>query len=329
MKKILLLILKISIYCFSLILICCGITGIILCFFSQNAFTLIACMLFGILFLTGGIRLLYTIFRRINKKDIDVNSSNSTLYYADCKNIEAAKSKNTPPNITEPQVTNIVSNPASSNQLSKQTAAEQLQSTQKHLEYIETEQTVYRADNKAISDEEIPYLIQVGYEEALSKKGLYNGQVLDLSFMQKRDKNKKEYTTIPTYSELSSIAYEESYVNLNEILFLNYINGLPIENPLIAQKWYYDYNLNYSKTIKKLIANGLLSVNHTCVDKMNVVELKNVLKAFNLPLSGRKEELIKRIYKNISQTDIDKYFNGTKFFTATDKGKELIKNKTT
>lgn len=60
-----------------------------------------------------------------------------------------------------------------------------------NIQYVNTGNTIYRADGKSVTDEEVPYLIQVGYEEALKKAGLYNGQVLDQSFMQERDKNKK------------------------------------------------------------------------------------------------------------------------------------------
>lgn len=38
-----------------------------------------------------------------------------------------------------------------------------------NITYIETGKTIIRTDNKPISDEEVPYLIQVGYENALRK----------------------------------------------------------------------------------------------------------------------------------------------------------------
>ena len=194
-----------------------------------------------------------------------------------------------------------------------------------NIQYVNTGNTIYRADGKSVTDEEVPYLIQVGYEEALKKAGLYNGQVLDQSFMQERDKNKKEYTRIPTYQELSKVQTCDSYVSLTELLFLNYINGLPLLNPFIAQKWYYEYNLHYTKTIINLISNGLLTVEHACIDKLKSDELKAILKNFNYPTNGKKEELLLRIRANISQLDIDNYFNNAKYFSATPKGHELIK----
>ncbi len=192
------------------------------------------------------------------------------------------------------------------------------------VQYVETGKTIYRTDGKAITEEEVPYLMQIGYEKALEERGLYNGQILDLSFMDERDKNKKEYTRIPTYQELSEIEPRDSYVSLTELSFLSYINGFPLLNPPIAQKWYYDYNLNYGKTIKNLIANELLTIECANIDRLKVNELKNLLKHFNYPDTGQKTDLQARVYQNISQTDIDSYFGDEKYFSITSKGKELV-----
>ena len=38
------------------------------------------------------------------------------------------------------------------------------------IQYVETDNVIYRTDGKSITDEEIPYLIQIGYEKALNKE---------------------------------------------------------------------------------------------------------------------------------------------------------------
>lgn len=195
------------------------------------------------------------------------------------------------------------------------------------ISYVGTDTLIYRTDGQMISDEEVPYLMQLGYEEAMKKNVAYNGEILDLSFMQARDKNKSEYTKIPTYDELSDIESSETSVSLVEILFLEYINGFPLKKPLIAQKWFYEYNLNYTKTIKKLISNGLLTIEHASIDRLNIKDLKHILKNFNQPTNGNKKELQTRIYASISQSEIDNYFNNAKFFSVTLKGKEFIEEK--
>ena len=50
-------------------------------------------------------------------------------------------------------------------------------------EYIQDGNVIYRADGKEISNEELPYLMQLGYEESLRQTGQYNGEVLDTSFV--------------------------------------------------------------------------------------------------------------------------------------------------
>lgn len=191
--------------------------------------------------------------------------------------------------------------------------------------YVEYENIIRRTDEKPISDEEVPYLMQIGYEKALQKEGMYNGQLLDLSFMQTKDKNKKEYTRIPTYDELSIIEPSESDICPTDILFLKYIDGLCLERPFIAQYWYYDYNLNYSEEIKKLIATGLLTISNININKFKVEELKKILRHFNLPLTGKKHDLQERILSNISTNDLCNYLGNTvNYFCPTQKGKALI-----
>ena len=143
-------------------------------------------------------------------------------------------------------------------------------------QYVETDSGIYRADKKSIGDEEVSYLMQIGYEEALQKEGLYRGQPLDLSLMQERDKNKKEYTKIPTYDELSILEPSEVSLCSTDIFFLKYINGLPLKSPFIAQYWYYDYNLNYSEEIKKLVSAGLLTISNVNISKFKVADLKKI-----------------------------------------------------
>jgi hypothetical protein len=193
------------------------------------------------------------------------------------------------------------------------------------IQYIETEDDIFHADSSPISDEEVPYLIQLGYEKSLQKEGLYQGQILDLSFMKERDKNKKEYTSLPTYNELLEVEPVKSSIFSTDIFFLKYIDGLTLENPFIAQYWFYDYNLNYSKEIKKLIANKLLIIQNVNIEKLKIPELKNILRNFSLPLSGRKQELQDRIYKNISYDELSAFLgDSTHYFTATEAGKALI-----
>lgn len=50
-------------------------------------------------------------------------------------------------------------------------------------QYITLGNSIVHTDNSPITDEEIPYLMQLGYEESLRQTGQYNGEVLDASFV--------------------------------------------------------------------------------------------------------------------------------------------------
>lgn len=192
--------------------------------------------------------------------------------------------------------------------------------------YIETVNTIQRVDNKPITDEEIPYLMQFGYEKALQKTGRSNGEILDTSFINQDIAEKKKATIIPSYQEIIRFPKKcESTIFSTDIYFLKYINGLSVENAHIAQYWYYEYGLNYTNEIKKLYASDLLEISNINIQKLKVDDLKNILRHFNLPLSGKKADLINRILNNISSEDLSSFLgDSTHYFCATDKGISLI-----
>lgn len=193
--------------------------------------------------------------------------------------------------------------------------------------YVDTGNTIYRTDGEDISDEEIPYLIQSTYEETMRDNGISNYEPLDLSFIQVQNKNKKTFTRIPSFEELSHIEPENPPINSTDIFFLKYINGLTLENPFIAQYWYYDYNLNYSEEIRKLVSAGLLTVSNVNIEKFKVNDLKAILRNFNLPLTGNKKDLQQRLIANVSTEALSDFLGTqTQYFCATEKGKSLINN---
>lgn len=195
-----------------------------------------------------------------------------------------------------------------------------------HSQYVETGHSITRADGKTFTDEEVPFLIQRGYENIMQKSGMYDGEVLDLSFIVKMNENKHTHTTLPSYNELMLVPPQNHEITSTDIFFLKYIDGRLLENPAIAQFWYYDYNLDYSDEIKKLIANGLLTIQNVNLEKLKVDELKDILRNFSLPLSGKKQDLQKRIYDNVSSDDLSIFLGHQKhYFCATEEGKLLIK----
>ena len=191
--------------------------------------------------------------------------------------------------------------------------------------YLERGNTVHRTDGKVIKDDEIPYLMQMGYKEALRKNGLNTQNPLDVSSITAMDKNKPIYTKIPSYEELCNIKNEDYLLLSTDLLFAKYIDGLPLINPSIAQYWFYEYNLNYSAEIKKLFSCQIVCLTKSNINGLKVNDLKNLLKHFNLPVSGKKEELKERIISSVNDNDIAAYLGTDNYiFTLTSKGKSKV-----
>ena len=194
-------------------------------------------------------------------------------------------------------------------------------------QYIETNHGIQRTDGRPFEDSEVPYLIQLGYEKEMQKRGVYNGEQLDLSFIAQANENKASHTKLPTYDELIDIPQKDEKITSTDIFFLKYINGRTLENPSIAQYWFYEYNLNYSDEIRKLVASNLLTVQNVNIEKLKVDELKAILRNFNLPLTGKKKYLQQRILDNIKLDDLSHFLgDNTHYFSVTEQGASLIEN---
>lgn len=195
-------------------------------------------------------------------------------------------------------------------------------------QYITLGNSIVHTDNSPITDEEIPYLMQLGYEESLRQTGQYNGEVLDASFVVQSLAEKKNATIIPAYQEIINFpTNRSSNIFSTDIFFLKYINGRSVENANIAQYWYYEYGLNYANELKKLYSSDILRISNVNISKLKVADLKNILRHFNLPLSGKKADLMNRILDNISSEDLSSFLGDSiHYFCATNKGISLIES---
>lgn len=120
--------------------------------------------------------------------------------------------------------------------------------------------------------------------------------------------------------------FDPSPLNSTEIFFLDYLNGLPIKDPMIAQYWHYEYSLNYEQEIKKFIGQKLLEISTVPLEKLKIPELKEILKKYNFPVSGKKSELCSRIASSIPMDELQNLLSlKGKFYCLTDAGKEMTK----
>lgn len=113
--------------------------------------------------------------------------------------------------------------------------------------------------------------------------------------------------------------YNTSPITSVEKSFSKYIDSQPIETPSIAQYWTYEYNIDYNKTINRLLDSGYLEIsNYQNPEAMKVDELKTLLNKFGIKATGNKHTLIQLVHKNISKEMLDNLPKDTpKYFRVT------------
>lgn len=159
--------------------------------------------------------------------------------------------------------------------------------------------------------------------------------------------NNEDIEVIPNpYSEFIPYSEYEKYINsvnpfdldLTDIsdreltaaekCFLKILNSRPVENPGIAHYWYYRYGIKFEEILKLYFKKGLLGIQEiNYLETCTIPVLKSILETKNLKKSGKKSELIERILKNFSESEIEKIECKKIYeYVLTDKGKDLIDN---
>lgn len=107
--------------------------------------------------------------------------------------------------------------------------------------------------------------------------------------------------------------------------FLQYMDGLSADNPNIAKYWTYEYNIDYRYLLNMFVSNGYLEIsNERELTSMKVDELKEILRENKLKVTGKKSELVDRIYANIPLEKLN--ITGDYHFVLSDKGLETVKD---
>ncbi|WP_219728776.1 SAP domain-containing protein, partial [Mammaliicoccus sciuri] len=90
--------------------------------------------------------------------------------------------------------------------------------------------------------------------------------------------------------------------------------------------YFTDNNINVMQRLKVLQENEYLTLKTDptySLQKLKIPELKDILRANNLKLTGKKQDLINRILDNLQSIDSNT-LNLPAVYVATDKGKDLI-----
>lgn len=116
----------------------------------------------------------------------------------------------------------------------------QSQNKEQTTVYIESDHTIFRADGKPISDEEVPYLMEIGYKNALEReksrsKLSARDEELQFQFMQKHGTESQKYCD--KFEDLNRFAYEENDLNLKIELLQQAI--MAFEK---AKQWHYKHS---------------------------------------------------------------------------------------
>lgn len=109
----------------------------------------------------------------------------------------------------------------------------------------------------------------------------------------------------------------------SELKFLAYSAGHDTDIHSFSKHFFYQYNLNYKKTIKKLLDANLLIIG-TAEDSLNIYtvkELKDYLKQQDISTTGKKDILIEKI---ISQTTEYADFFTKRTYSLTSEGKLMV-----
>ena len=115
----------------------------------------------------------------------------------------------------------------------------------------------------------------------------------------------------------------------HEILVLGYAETFSSSQTEFQKFWLYKYSINnVHEVISSLIDRGYLeygSIEQT-LNNQTTKELKATLSLYSLKVSGKKEELIKRLLENVSEDKLRELYP-EKYYKLTNKGKaELNEN---
>lgn len=129
---------------------------------------------------------------------------------------------------------------------------------------------------------------------------------------------KKKAITVSSSEQVTSSEFTD-----NELAFLKYSAGHDTDVQTFSKQFFYHYDLDYSKTINKLLNAGLLTIG-TAEESLNlytVNDLRLFLKQNGLSTTGKKDALIERI---ITQTTDFHNFFTKRIYILTDLGRKFV-----
>ncbi|WP_161877898.1 SAP domain-containing protein [Alkalibacterium sp. MB6] len=116
-------------------------------------------------------------------------------------------------------------------------------------------------------------------------------------------------------------------MNAVDILVLHYLSDKDETYELNQSFWKDRYSANINKIVNQLVRKGYIKLEvdvEKSLNTLKVDQLKSILKANELPVSGKKKDLINRIK---DAADVETYISKlNKVWLPTERGKEVINN---
>ncbi|MDD4781270.1 MAG: SAP domain-containing protein [Tissierellia bacterium] len=132
---------------------------------------------------------------------------------------------------------------------------------------------------------------------------------------------------IPIEKRIKEMKVNEAGLYPHEILLLSYAPKYYVEGNSYPGFWWYQYGIkDVDKSLKSLLERGFLKVGSlkSAIEKETAVALKDLLKANNLKVSGKKAELVQRLLDEVPEEKLNAVF--TKYtYELTGHGKEVLK----
>lgn len=115
----------------------------------------------------------------------------------------------------------------------------------------------------------------------------------------------------------------------HEILMLYYAPQYKIGEKEFQNFWAYEYAVkDPKKLLDFLCSRGFIrtATAKECIENLKLQELKDILKNVNLPVSGKKTDLISRIQESISEQELEAYITDRNYALTESGNQELKQN---
>lgn len=112
----------------------------------------------------------------------------------------------------------------------------------------------------------------------------------------------------------------------HEVLILDYAGSYYTEGNTFQGFWWYRYGVrDVDKCLHSLVDRGFLQIGNlqSAIEKETVTVLKKELKKYGLKVSGKKDELVRRLMTNISHEELNSHFT-KRTYQLTELGKQAL-----